>query len=189
MQIRISGMAPSLAVTSSLVVTSQDVVHRVRDDAVRGWGVGRGRWDEGNEAVRGTWYVVRGGQFESSALCAMAHCGVPTDHWPQATCLFSNPHPSPPRRGGRLVRCKPQPRASRHRHRHHVPRTTNYVPSTQRADTRVRPYDEMMRHEPQAPSHRPEAVISSFQPSEPRLAGLVQTGSVSVARTCRKRQW
>ena len=50
--------------------------------------------EAGNDAVRGTWYVVRGGQFESSALCAMAHFGISTDHWPQATCLFSNPHPT-----------------------------------------------------------------------------------------------
>jgi len=51
----------------------------------------------GNEAVRGTWYVVvRGGRFEPSALCVMAHCGVPTGHWPQATCRFQKPLPGPP---------------------------------------------------------------------------------------------
>ncbi len=47
-----------------------------------------------------------------------------TGHEPRAS--FKNPHPGPPQRGGRLVRCKPQPRASRHRHRHHVLRTTYY---------------------------------------------------------------
>ncbi len=35
------------------------------------------------------------------------------------------------------------------------PRTTYYVPRTLRADTRVRPYGEMTRHEPQATSHMP----------------------------------
>ncbi len=50
------------------------------------------------------------------------------------------------------------------------PRTTNNAPRTRRADTRVRPYDEITRttsHEPQlqATSYKPHAAIWSFQPS------------------------
>ena len=67
-------------------------------------------------------------------------------------------------------------------------RTTYHLPRTHRADTRVRPYEEMTHttsHEQQlqATSYRPLTAVSSFQPSEP-----VQTGAVSVARGDQRKQ-
>ena len=55
------------------------------------------------------------------------------------------------------------------------PRTTNYAPRTRRADTWVRPYDEMTHHKPQA-------TCRCFVIPAKRAFGsreLVQTGAVS----------
>ncbi len=69
-----------------------------------------------------------------------------------------NPHPGPPQRGGRFVRCEPQtagvPSPS--------PRTTYYAPRTQGADTRVRPYDETTRPRAATTGHKPQTTCHRF---------------------------
>ena len=75
----------------------------------RKWDVGRGRWGvESRQAA--------------------------TRHQTSGLGNAQNPHPGPPQRGGRLVRCEPQPRASCRRHNaprttHHVLRTTYHLPT------------------------------------------------------------
>ena len=149
---------------------------------------GGSEWDVGCRAVRSTWCVVRStwyvvGRYAALGACETTYYGVSTDHWPQATYLLQNPHPGPPRRGGRFARRKLRATG------HPVTVTTRHVLRASKDGHTGSPLRrDDAHHEPQlqATCYRPHAAFPD-SPDEAGRAGR-DPGSMphEPPRLCRR---